>query len=56
MAEITNELIYEVLKQLQAGQSEIGRTLADHTRQLIRICEDINALRGDDLRHETMQA
>ena len=56
MTEITNNLLYEVLKALQAGQAELKLTLADHTRQLIRIREDINALRGDDLRQETMQA
>ena len=53
---VTNELLYEVLKSIQAGQVEIKTTLADHTRQLLRIREDINALRGDDLRRETMQA
>ncbi len=53
---VTSELIYEVLEQLQAGQAEIKATLTDHTRQLIRIREDINALRGDDLRREAMQA
>jgi hypothetical protein len=56
MTEITNQLIYEVLKQLQTGLAEIKVTLAGHTRQLLRIREDINALRSDDLRHETMQA
>jgi hypothetical protein len=54
MAEVTNELIYEVLKQLQAGQTEIKATLSDHTRQLLRIREDINNLRSDDLRREAM--
>jgi hypothetical protein len=56
MPQITNELIYEVLKQLQAGQAEIKGMLSDHTRQLIRVREDINSLRGDDLRRETLQA
>lgn len=53
---ITNELLYEVLKTLQAGQAEIKATLADHSRQFIRVREDINNLRGDDLRRETLQA
>jgi hypothetical protein len=39
-----------------AGQAEIKGILADHTRQLIRVREDINSLRGDDLRRETLQA
>ncbi|MBJ7532972.1 hypothetical protein JDN40_02430 [Rhodomicrobium vannielii ATCC 17100] len=56
MPQISNDLIYEILKQLQSGQAEIKSTLADHTRQLIRIREDINTLRGDDLRRESAQA
>jgi septation ring formation regulator EzrA len=63
MAEITNELIYEILRQLQAGQAEVRAILADHTRQLLRVREeinnvrdDVNGLRGDDLRIETMQS
>lgn len=43
--------------------AEVKATLDDHTRQLLRIREDINnvrddinGLRGDDLRIETMQA
>ena len=56
MPQITNELIYEILKQLQSGLTDVKATLADHTRQLIRIREDINALRSDDLRRESVQA
>ena len=63
MSDITNELIYEILKQLQAGLAEVKTVLDDHTRQLLRIREDINnvrddivGLRGDDLRIETMQS
>lgn len=56
MVEVTNELIYEVLKSLQAGQADIKATQADHTRQLIRLREEVNGLRGDDLRRETLQA
>lgn len=52
----SNELIYEVLKQLQGGQAEMKATLADVVRQLIRVREDVNNLRGDDLRRETLQA
>jgi parvulin-like peptidyl-prolyl isomerase len=53
---VTNELIYDVLKQLQADVAELKATLADHTRQFIRVREDINTLRGDDLRRESLQA
>jgi hypothetical protein len=60
---ITKDLIYEILKQLQCGVAEMKATLADHTRQFIRVREEINAvrddisdLRSDDLRGERMQA
>jgi hypothetical protein len=53
---VTNELIFEVLKQLQAGQARIIENQADHSRQIIQVRQDINNLRGDDLRRETMQA
>jgi hypothetical protein len=36
--------------------SEVKATLADHSRQFIRVREDINDLRGDDLRRESLQA
>ena len=52
---VTNELIYDVLKQVQADMAEVKGTLADHTRQFIRVREDINNLRGDDLRRESLQ-
>jgi hypothetical protein len=56
MAEtVTLELMYEVLKKLQDGQARIVDTQADHTHQLLRLREDINNLRSDDLRRETMQ-
>jgi hypothetical protein len=56
MAEVTNELLYEVLKQLQTDMSEVKKTLSDQGYQLIRIREEINTLRGDDLRREGIQA
>ncbi len=56
MAQITNELIYEILKQLQAGQADLKVILSDHSRQFIKVREDINSLRGDDLRREALQA
>lgn len=46
MASVTNELLYEVLKRLQADVAEVKTTLADHGRLLIRIREEINALQG----------
>ena len=56
MTQISNEPIYEILKSIQAGQGEIKATLSDHTHQLIRVREEINALRSDDLRRESLQA
>jgi hypothetical protein len=43
----TNELIYEVLKKVQADVAVIKTTVADHTRLLVR-------MREDDLRLEAM--
>lgn len=53
---VTNELLYEVLKKLQAGQAEMKATLGDVVTQLIRVREDISNLRSDDLRRERVQA
>ena len=60
---VTNELIYEILKQMQGVLTDIKKTLGDHTHQFIavreninNIREDINSLRGDDLRRERIQA
>jgi hypothetical protein len=55
MAAITLELMYEVLKKIQEGQARMIDVQADQTRQLLRLREDINNLRGDDLRRETIQ-
>jgi len=53
---VTNELMLEVLKQIQERLARMESVLADHTRQFIRVREDINGLRGDDLRREAVQA
>ena len=45
---ITNELIHEVLKKVQADVAVIKTTVTDHTRLLVR-------MREDDLRLESMQ-
>jgi hypothetical protein len=44
----TNELIYEVLKKVQADVAVIKTIVGDHTRLLVR-------MREDDLRLEAMQ-
>ncbi|MEQ1889123.1 MAG: hypothetical protein ABL951_08080 [Alphaproteobacteria bacterium] len=53
---VTNELIYEILKQLQTDMAAVTITLADHTRQFIRVREELNGLRGDDIRRRVLQA
>jgi hypothetical protein len=53
---VDNDLIYEVLKKLQAGQAEMKGTLADIVAQLIRVRQDINSIQSDDLRRERIQA
>ena len=52
MVEVTLELMYEVLKKIQAGQARVIETQADHTQMR----QDIQNLRSDDLRREAMQA
>ncbi len=56
MTGVSNELIYDVLKSIQGSITDLRATLQDHARLLHRIREDINAMRGDDLRLEAMQA
>jgi hypothetical protein len=56
MTETSLELMHNVLKQIQATLADIKSTQAEHSRQFIRVREDINSLRGDDLRREAMQA
>jgi hypothetical protein len=56
MVDVNNQLLYEILKTIQSGQAELKAALADQSRQLIRIREEINSLRGDDLRREALQA
>lgn len=56
MSEIDTALIYEILRSIQKSQSEIKATLVDHTRQFVRIREELNGLRSDDLRREVLQA
>jgi len=48
MPEISLELMYEVLKQIQADVALIKKTVTDHTRLVVR-------MREDDLRLESMQ-
>ena len=45
---VTNELMFELLKKIQADVATIKTTVLDHTRLLVR-------MREDDLRLESMQ-
>ena len=55
MVEITNELMFEVLKAMQHRLDGIDRHLKDLVHGQIRLREEVNGLRGDDLRRETLQ-
>ena len=50
MTEPTNDLIYEVLKKLQADTAEIKAILVDHSRQFLRGREDMASIRDGCLR------
>jgi hypothetical protein len=55
MADDPQNLILDHLRAMRSDLIAIKATQEDHTRQLIQIREDINRLRGDDLRRETVQ-
>lgn len=52
----TNETLHEILKKIQAESGAVKQTHADHTHHFLRLREDVNNLRGDDLRRESLQA
>ncbi|MFZ5834852.1 MAG: hypothetical protein ACOY2B_05635 [Pseudomonadota bacterium] len=57
MAEnVTNELIFEVLKQIQERLSRHEQMLKGLQAGQVRIREELNGLRGDDIRREIQQA
>ena len=43
MTEVTNELIYEVLKQLQADLAVVKTVQTDHGRQFLDLRKQMNA-------------
>ncbi len=49
---ISNELLYEILKNLQVGISRMEINLTELKQGQINIRDDIHALRGDVLRHD----
>lgn len=52
MSEVTNEIIYEVLKSIQSTLSNHGHQLKELKDSGIAIREDILGVRNDLLRHE----
>jgi len=53
---ITNELMYEVLKKVQADVAFMKADLSDVKAMQLRMREDINRFAGDFLRVERMEA
>lgn len=49
---ISNELIYDVLKNMQSSISKIENNMQELKQGQINIRDDIHALRGDVLRHD----
>ncbi len=49
---ITNELIYEVLKKIQADVADIKKNVRDHDEQFKSIRHMLVAMQSDDLRSE----
>jgi peptidoglycan hydrolase CwlO-like protein len=47
---ITNELMYEILKKIQADVSHTRERIDDHDQQFISLREQINNLQGDLIR------
>lgn len=52
MTEVTDELIYEVLKDIQSRLTHVESNSRDLVKGQLRIRKDINDLRGDILRHD----
>lgn len=49
---VTNELIYEILKQIRDDVSSIRKSAADHDEQFKGIRHLLMSMQSDDLRHE----
>ena len=46
MAEVTNQLMYEVLKEIQGDLATMSRTQTDHTQQFLDLKKQTNGLQG----------
>ena len=56
MDSVTNELMYEVLKEIRKGQSHQGETLRDIADSVLRVREELHSLTGHHLRLERQVA
>lgn len=52
----TNELMYEILKHLQSGQSEMKADIREMKGALIGIREQLHTMEGNSLRQEREMA
>jgi uncharacterized protein YukE len=50
--DVTNELLYEILKQIRDNVTHIKRRVDDHDEHLKGIRHMLVAMQSDDLRHE----
>ena len=55
-APITNELMYEVLKKIQADVAVVKADLSDVKSMQLRMREDFNRFEGDLFRFERVEA
>ena len=53
---ITNELMYEILKKIQADVGVVKSDLSDVKSMQLRLREDFNRFEGDLLRFERIEA
>jgi septal ring factor EnvC (AmiA/AmiB activator) len=56
MAEVTNELLFEVLKKIQGDVVHIKARVDDHDQQFIALREQLHGIQGDILRLERQGA
>ena len=56
MAEVTNELLFEVLKKIQADVGHIKKRVDDHDGQFIALREQLHNMQGELLRSERQTA
>ncbi len=50
----TDSIVLEILRKMQADIAHIKAVQTDHSHQFIRLREEMNQLRGDDLRRESV--